>query len=169
LYQRLQPPGHSERAGVILSLKNPHRGTSHFVGRREELVKIHTQLYQHCGAVVISAVAGMGGVGKTDESLNIARAHLEIELLENLSRSEEIAQECLQIFQEYNRLKLEASARKLLGEIYLKRRQQNQPGASSSVASQFLAQSLQIYQNLDLQEKVQEVQELINNDNTSQN
>ncbi|BAZ10596.1 signal transduction protein [Calothrix sp. NIES-4071] len=105
-------------------------------------------------------------VDKADESLDIARAYLEIEPLENLSRSEEIAQECLQIFQEYNRQNLEASARKLLGEIYLKRSQQNQPGAKA-IAIQFLAESLQIYHNLDLQEKAIEVEELINNNNAN--
>ena len=76
---------------------------------------------------------------------------------ENLNRSEEIAQECLQIFQEYNRRKLQASALKLLGEIYLKYTQQNQSGAQA-IVTQFLAESLQIYQDLDLQEKAAEVE-----------
>jgi hypothetical protein len=62
-------------------------------------------------------------VNKADEALDIARAYLEIEPLQNINRSEEIAQECLQVFQEYNRRKMKASACKLLGEIYLKRTQ----------------------------------------------
>ncbi len=100
-------------------------------------------------------------VNKADEALDIACAYLEIEPLQNLNRSEEIAQECLQVFQEYNRRKLKASACKLLGEIYLKRTQQNQPGAET-IATQFLADSLQIYRDLDLQEKAVEVEQLIN-------
>ncbi|GBG21172.1 signal transduction protein [Nostoc commune NIES-4072] len=100
-------------------------------------------------------------VNKAEESLDMARAYLEIEALENLNYSEEIAQKCLQIFQEYNRQKLEASAHKLLGEIYLKRTQKNQPGAET-MAIQFLAESLQIYRDLDLQEKALEVEKLIN-------
>ncbi|WP_460203165.1 tetratricopeptide repeat protein [Scytonema sp. NUACC21] len=101
-------------------------------------------------------------VNKADKSLEVARAYLEIEALENLNRSEEVARKCLQIFQGYNRRKLEASARKLLGEIYLKRTQRNQPSAET-IAIQFLAESLQIYQDLDLEEKAVEVEELINN------
>ncbi|MBD2495589.1 tetratricopeptide repeat protein [Nostoc sp. FACHB-280] len=99
-------------------------------------------------------------VSKAEESLGMARAYLEIEALENLNLSEEIAQECLQIFQDYNRHKLEASAYKLLGEIYLKRIQKNQPDAEI-VANQFLNNSLQLYRDLDLQEKAREVEELI--------
>ncbi|BAY17035.1 signal transduction protein [Anabaenopsis circularis NIES-21] len=98
-------------------------------------------------------------VNKADESLDMARAYLEVEALENLNLSEEIAQECLQIFQEYNRRKLEASAHKLLGEIYLKRSQKNELGAEI-IATQFLTNSLQIYRDLDLQEKAGEVEEL---------
>jgi tetratricopeptide (TPR) repeat protein len=100
-------------------------------------------------------------VDKAEEALDIARAYLEIKVIENLDRSEEISQECLKTFQEYNRQKLEASAHKLLGEIYLKRSEKNQPGAKET-ATQFLAKSLQIYQNLDLQEKAVEVEQLIN-------
>ncbi len=99
-------------------------------------------------------------VNKADEALDIARAYLEIEPLENLNRSEEIAQECLQVFREYNRRKLEASACKLLGQIYLKRTQQNQPGMET-IANQFLGDSLQIYRDLDLEEKAVEVEQLI--------
>ncbi|MFN6567092.1 hypothetical protein [Dendronalium sp. ChiSLP03b] len=90
----------------------------------------------------------------------MARAYLEIKFLENLDRSEEIAKESLQIFQDYNRQKLEAAARKLLGEIYLQRAQQNQPSAET-VAIQFFTESLQIYRELDLTEKAVEVKQLI--------
>ena len=99
-------------------------------------------------------------VNKAEKFLDLARAYLEVEPLENLNRSEEIAKECLQIFQEYNRRKLQASALKLLGEIYLKCTQQNQSSAKA-IATEFLAESLQIYQDLDLQEKAGEVELLM--------
>ena len=99
-------------------------------------------------------------VDKADEALDIARAYLEVEALENLDKSEEIARECLQVFEDYNRRKLEAAVRKLLGEIYQKRTQQNQPNAES-IATQFLSASLQIYQDLDLSEKAMEVEEIL--------
>ena len=83
-----------------------------------------------------------------------------MEALENLDKSEEIAKECLLVFQEYNRRKLEAKARKLLGEIYQKRAQKNQPD-TESIANQFLSESLQIYQDLDLQEKALEVEQIL--------
>ena len=95
-------------------------------------------------------------VNKAEEALDIARVYLEVEILENLNRSEEIAQECLEIFQDYNRQKLTASAYKLLGEIHLKRTQQNQPD-NQVIAHQFLTQSLQIYQDLDLQKQAGEI------------
>ena len=66
----------------------------------------------------------------------------------------------MQVSQDYNRRKLEAAARKLLGEIYQKRTQQNQPDAKST-ATQFLSESLQIYQDLDLQEKAAEVEQIL--------
>ena len=99
-------------------------------------------------------------ISKADEALDIARAYLEVKALENLERAEQLAQESLQIFQEYNRLKLEAAARKLLGEIYLKRAQQNQTDTKTT-ATQFLNESLQIYQELELEEKASEVENLM--------
>ena len=101
-------------------------------------------------------------VNKAEEALDIARVYLEVEILENLDRSEEIAQECLQVFQDYNRQKLTASAYKLLGEIHLKRTQQNQPD-NQVIAHQFLTQSLQIYQDLDLQKQVGEISMILDN------
>ncbi|MEA5528429.1 tetratricopeptide repeat protein [Dolichospermum sp. UHCC 0684] len=81
---------------------------------------------------------------------------------ENLNRSEEMAQGCLEIFQDYNRQKLTASVYKLLGEIYLKRTQQNQPD-NQVIAHQFLTQSLQIYQDLDLQKQAGEISMILGN------
>ncbi|MFM7406448.1 MAG: tetratricopeptide repeat protein [Cuspidothrix sp.] len=101
-------------------------------------------------------------VNKAEEALDIARIYLEVEILQNLDRSEEIAQECLEIFQNYNRRELTASAYKLLGEIYLKRTQQNQP-ENQVIANQFLTQSLQIYQDLDLPEKAGEISMILDN------
>ncbi len=97
---------------------------------------------------------------RADEALDMARAYLEVEALENLDRAQEIAQECLQIFNEYNRYKQKAAALKLLGEIFLKRTQQNYPN-TQALAIQFFSESLQIYQELDLYEKAIEVEQLI--------
>jgi tetratricopeptide (TPR) repeat protein len=99
-------------------------------------------------------------VDRADEVLDIARAYLEVNVLENLDRAEELARESLQVFQDYNRCKLEAAARKLLGEIYLKRAQRNQPDTEAT-AHQFLSESLQIYRELDLSEKATEVEQLM--------
>ena len=99
-------------------------------------------------------------VNRANEALNIARAYLEIPALENLEQAESLVQESLQISQEYNRRKLEASARKLLGEIYIKRVQHNQPDAEE-IAAQFLTESLKIYRELDIDEKAVEVEQLL--------
>ncbi|QHG18266.1 tetratricopeptide repeat protein [Nostoc sp. ATCC 53789] len=100
-------------------------------------------------------------VNRADEALDIARAYLEVSVLKNLDRAEELAQESLQVFQEYNRRELEASSRKLLGEIYLNRSQHHQSGTKVT-ATQFLTESLQIYRELDLSEKAAEVEQLMN-------
>lgn len=99
-------------------------------------------------------------VDRADETLDMARAYLEVSALENLNQAEALAQESLQIFQDYNRRKLEAAARKLLGEIYLKRAQRNQANAEA-IAHQFLSESLQLYRELDLTEKAAEVEQLM--------
>jgi tetratricopeptide (TPR) repeat protein len=99
-------------------------------------------------------------IDRADETLDMARAYLEINVLENLDRAEALTQESLQIFQDYNRRQLEAAARKLLGEIYLKRAQHHQPNAEAT-AHQFLSESLQLYRELDLTEKAAEVEQLI--------
>jgi tetratricopeptide (TPR) repeat protein/energy-coupling factor transporter ATP-binding protein EcfA2 len=108
-------------------------------------------------------------IDRAEETLDMARAYLEINALENLDRAEALAQESLQIFQDYNRRKLEAVARKLLGEIYLKRAQRHQPNAEA-IAHQFLSESLQLYRELDLTEKAAEVEQLMppNSDNAEQ-
>jgi hypothetical protein len=108
-------------------------------------------------------------VKRADETLDMARAYLEVNVLENLNRAETIAQEALQIFQDYNCRKLESAARKLLGEIYLKRAQRHQPNAEAT-AHQFLSESLQLYRELDLIEKAAEVEQLMppNSDNAEQ-
>ncbi|MGK7929007.1 MAG: tetratricopeptide repeat protein, partial [Spirulina sp.] len=60
-------------------------------------------------------------VNRAEAALDIARTYIEIEALENCDRAEEIANQSLQTFQDFNRCKLQASAHKLLGEIALKR------------------------------------------------
>ena len=65
-------------------------------------------------------------VSRAEETLDIARAYLEIPALQNLTLAETLAsrwrslpvRESLETFQEFNRRKLQANAHKLLGEIY---------------------------------------------------
>ena len=57
----------------------PHnlpRSNAWFVGRTEELACLHQQLQQN-DRLVISAIAGMGGIGKTELALHYALRHLE--------------------------------------------------------------------------------------------
>ena len=51
----------------------PYASTN-FVGREAELEQIHTQLQQDL-TVAISAISGMGGIGKTELALQYARKH----------------------------------------------------------------------------------------------
>ncbi|MBO3464200.1 NB-ARC domain-containing protein, partial [Aetokthonos hydrillicola] len=53
----------------------PPAGAAQFVGRNEELATIHSLLYEQKNTVVISAVAGMGGIGKTELAIKYAREH----------------------------------------------------------------------------------------------
>ncbi len=50
--------------------------TVEFVGRDAELTELH-QLLQESGKVAIAAVAGMGGVGKTELATQYAKRHLQ--------------------------------------------------------------------------------------------
>ncbi|MBW4581677.1 MAG: tetratricopeptide repeat protein [Tildeniella nuda ZEHNDER 1965/U140] len=55
-------------------LQNLPYGSTNFVGRETELAQIHEQL-QRGSTVAISAISGMGGIGKTELALQYARQH----------------------------------------------------------------------------------------------
>ena len=54
----------------------PYPGTPNFVGRSDELTIIHEKLHQENNAVAISAVSGMGGIGKTELAVKYAREYI---------------------------------------------------------------------------------------------
>ncbi|MGB3652731.1 MAG: tetratricopeptide repeat protein [Rivularia sp. (in: cyanobacteria)] len=54
----------------------PYAGTPNFVGRSDELTIIHEKLHQENNAVAISAVSGMGGIGKTELAVKYAREYI---------------------------------------------------------------------------------------------
>ncbi len=53
----------------------PNSGVVEFVGRNEELKQIHEMLQQN-NLLAITAIAGMGGVGKTELALQYVKNHL---------------------------------------------------------------------------------------------
>ena len=53
----------------------PYSGATEFVGREEDLKQLHEQLQQG-NTVAISAISGMGGIGKTELALQYALKHL---------------------------------------------------------------------------------------------
>jgi tetratricopeptide (TPR) repeat protein len=87
-------------------------------------------------------------VNLAEQTLDIARAYLEIPALENLNLAESLTRQSLQTFQEFNRRRLQADALKLLGEIY-KHRIPHQPDAATT-AAQYCLDSRQLYQELDI-------------------
>jgi hypothetical protein len=54
----------------------PYTGATNFIGRSKELETLHQKL-QRTDCVAISAIAGMGGVGKTELTIQYALAHRE--------------------------------------------------------------------------------------------
>ncbi|TVQ18806.1 MAG: tetratricopeptide repeat protein [Leptolyngbya sp. DLM2.Bin15] len=68
------PPTPKEIVGIPCNL--PYSGVAQFVGRDDDLDSLHQQL-QPGATVVISAVAGMGGIGKTELALQYAYQQLE--------------------------------------------------------------------------------------------
>ncbi|NEO97156.1 MAG: tetratricopeptide repeat protein [Symploca sp. SIO2E9] len=84
-------------------------------------------------------------VNKAEEALEIARAYLEISPLENLEQAETLAHQSLQTFQEFNRRKLEASANKLLGEIYLSRAHRQESDATATASQHGVGRGHPLY------------------------
>ncbi|MEG4394610.1 tetratricopeptide repeat protein [Microcoleus sp. BROC3] len=105
-------------------------------------------------------------VNLAEETLDIARAYLEIPALENLNLAESLTRQSLQTFEDFNRRRLQADALKLLGEIY-KHRLPHQPDATAT-AAQFFLESRQLYQELDLTEKAIEIERYFLDDQYTQ-
>ncbi len=61
--------------GVLRNI--PRSGITKFVGREETFQNLHTQL-QGGNLVAISAIAGMGGVGKTELAIQYAKAYKNV-------------------------------------------------------------------------------------------
>ncbi len=99
-------------------------------------------------------------VYSAEDALDIARAYLEIEPLADYDLAATLTHQSLQTFQDLNRPKLQASAYKLLGEIYLKLANQQQPEAAKK-AEKFLSDSLQLYRDLSIAKEIEEVEKLL--------
>ena len=70
-------------------------------------------------SIGLAALTDLGQtVSRAEETLDIARAYLEIPALQNLTLAETLASRSLETFQEFDRRKLQANAHKLLGEIH---------------------------------------------------
>ncbi|MEH2407599.1 tetratricopeptide repeat protein [Nostoc sp.] len=71
--------GSSGETPILIGIPEnlPLSGVVEFVGREEELQNLH-QLLQDNKQVAIAAIAGMGGLGKTELALQYAKAHCEI-------------------------------------------------------------------------------------------
>jgi tetratricopeptide (TPR) repeat protein len=64
-----------QRKSLSISNNLPYSGTPRFIGREAELAQLHEQL-QRSDRIAISAIAGMGGIGKTELALQYALKHL---------------------------------------------------------------------------------------------
>ncbi|MCL1468358.1 NB-ARC domain-containing protein [Argonema galeatum] len=86
----------------------PYVGVANFVGRQAELQTLHQEL-QKSDRVVISAVAGMGGVGKTELAIKYAREHEQDYpggICWLTARDEKLATNILLLAQPYLKLKV---------------------------------------------------------------
>jgi hypothetical protein len=93
-------------------------------------------------------------VSHAEETLDIARAYLEIPALQNLILAETLVGRSLETLQEFDRRKLQANAHKLLGEIY------NAMNDGEGAVRSF-QQSREIYVAIDLPGKVEEIDRLM--------
>ena len=69
----MAPPSRPHPTGIPDNI--PLRGAAHFVGRQEVLETLHRELRRN-DRVSIAALAGMGGIGKTELAVHYARQHL---------------------------------------------------------------------------------------------
>jgi len=66
------------RSAEGISHNLPYSGVTQFVGREDDLERLYQQL-QPGNPVAISAVSGMGGIGKTELALQYAKQHLDLQ------------------------------------------------------------------------------------------